>query len=1227
MALPWEDFQGSDQATATVDSPPWESFQKKPWEAFSQATEEPQRASPIIPGNIDLGERPIVHNQDGSISTVRSISINQDGKEYLIPTVAKDGSKLLSNAEAVDQFHKTGEHLGAFKTAADATNYAKFLHNEQASTYVQPKADIPSQVQDVFDQSAGQQQIERTAPDTAPQIAQNAAQGLLESAKGFVPTTLGQAAAMASPAVGGADDLTRGMGAVKDWINGKPLSKIGSERFPESQILKEAEKTPPYSKERFKTGFDIVSQLLMAGGIAHSLSKAEPNLPTQPEGGDINNEQGTAGRQPQESFTAETQRFAPQSGEVPETRPENSGTTPQGTGRIGPDGGQDSGGAPEASGQLGTTEGVRVGAGQEGQGSPNPQDQHSPGDSSIPESTTGLPPDRNSGGDASGVSQEPDVVQSNVPVTESPELGLVDKIKRVAQESGATQPQNFGFTGGGTFRNYVKSWTDRLKSVVRLGESIKRYAAIRPLKNEIAATYDAIDNHAGMTARHAGNSVRLNLPALTDLADQAATFVRQAAGDRSGMTAKLTGIRGKGYDAVIDYAIRNWEKLESAVKAAKSATDTVYNAQNAAGIDFGYREGYVKGIYEDDLQPASALDKLRGSARGSTSHVRSKVFNDYADAIAAGFKPKDLRLSKLTESSVRNGIRLVNGQAWGEGLGELKAPDGTPIAKPMESVEGRKSDGSIVQRQVAPQGYLPVEISRGNTIAVHEDAASLVKKLTGTSEFSPIASNAAAFVKHNMVAFDIYHGSRFGQMQMAFEGLLKPSYHKGLALLEYSDGDLSKAIKAGEISQAEANWAKAKRPIVEGGIKSGVNIGRIYDALFRETAPLFPYAKKASNWIFGKLSRGVITQSYVYAFERNSKLHPDWSGAKVHSYTAREINTYYRNMGNQGLFKSKTIQDAARFFTFAPQWFEGKARSEGRGYGQISKAAINPLKAGNVAKGMGTGLVAYFAANQLVNMLTRGYPTYMNPEHGHKFDAWIPDFIGSSNGFFHSPLGVFAEISHDVMKANDRGVTGTPVIGEISKSQLGPAYSVGRDLLFGKDFYGRPLQGLDMWSQAATDAAPIPLGIKNTSQVGGAERNLASFAGLKITPAGTKINQVYQLAGAWMRENNVKSSHENMPSEALPMRQALESGNMDKAKREYLRLIEYKGGGAHAKDKVEDAMDKWQNQTYTGSEATDDKFKASLSPARLQMYDQAESDRKRISLLFRQLKATTPIPP
>lgn len=89
-------------------------------------------------GNIDLFNRPILKNDDGSISTVESFSTNIDGMEVLLPTITRDSKGRairISEDEAIDRYMKDGKHLGKFKTPKQATEYAEKLHQDQERIY------------------------------------------------------------------------------------------------------------------------------------------------------------------------------------------------------------------------------------------------------------------------------------------------------------------------------------------------------------------------------------------------------------------------------------------------------------------------------------------------------------------------------------------------------------------------------------------------------------------------------------------------------------------------------------------------------------------------------------------------------------------------------------------------------------------------------------------------------------------------------------------------------------------------------------------------------------------------------------------------------------------------------------------------------------------------------------------------------------------------------------
>lgn len=92
----------------------------------------PEIIRPEEEGNIDLENRSKVFNQDGSYSTVSTVTFGIDvngnpaKRTVLLPTIVN--GKKISAKEAFQHYKDTGEHLGIFKTREEADKYDKQLH-------------------------------------------------------------------------------------------------------------------------------------------------------------------------------------------------------------------------------------------------------------------------------------------------------------------------------------------------------------------------------------------------------------------------------------------------------------------------------------------------------------------------------------------------------------------------------------------------------------------------------------------------------------------------------------------------------------------------------------------------------------------------------------------------------------------------------------------------------------------------------------------------------------------------------------------------------------------------------------------------------------------------------------------------------------------------------------------------------------------------------------------
>jgi len=87
-------------------------------------------------GNIDLSKRRVVHNPDGSISTVKSIGIQKsenNPQQTIIPTVVNGA--IVGPRVANINYRRTGEFLGTRPSMESAGKYSENLSKYMGKNY------------------------------------------------------------------------------------------------------------------------------------------------------------------------------------------------------------------------------------------------------------------------------------------------------------------------------------------------------------------------------------------------------------------------------------------------------------------------------------------------------------------------------------------------------------------------------------------------------------------------------------------------------------------------------------------------------------------------------------------------------------------------------------------------------------------------------------------------------------------------------------------------------------------------------------------------------------------------------------------------------------------------------------------------------------------------------------------------------------------------------------
>ena len=728
--------------------------------------------------------------------------------------------------------------------------------------------------------------------------------------------------------------------------------------------------------------------------------------------------------------------------------------------------------------------------------------------------------------------------------------------------------------------------------------------------------------------------------------------------------------------AELDYARAHYKdpEMRAAVAAYNEVMEQHRQFLNNNGAQIAGRENFIPGRYEGEMWMDGRIGWGGNRILGNQFRM-PKVFDNYYDAISVGpYLPVNPDIADLAQHSISRGARAVNNQMWLENLksmrdratGQLiaKSAVGVPVNIEVEDpATGQMVTEKSWQWKSPDPNYELVQFSRdAKPVAVRVGYSKVVGTAMAKSHIdeypgAKAAKYASALLKHGIVlALDTFHPGRLAEYNMALGGgkwyeVTLPRYERGWSALTWEAKDLPQAVAKGLIPKEAADWAlepikvhdrgrvltMTRHQLLRDAVLRGFNTVRIADGLYRNAIEQVPLVGKAWNralesankWIFDKITPGMMAESFVRNFERLNKpggLSYDRQMREV----IRDVNIQYGNMGRQGLFKSPTVRDVLQIFMLAPMWREGLVQKEVRALSRFSGASAllgrRGMDANNyigtLGRGLARGIGAWFVTAQIINMLSRGHPTWQNKEDGHALDAWIPAPNGK-DGIWISTLGVFAEVLHDLVRLGESKPRVWDALEQMGVNTYGPVGRATRILTTGQTMTGERISSTaGILGAAAGELAPLPIsatpfrslahavapGLVRPLKPGEAMQRMAALVGVKTQLATRSETDIRAKAAKFLRTEGLKVPSEYPVTTDEPsyskLRQALRNDDSSGIKDTYAGLLKH-----HTPQQIEKSLKQFTSRPYTGSKANEELFLYSLSNDDLELYHKANLER------------------
>lgn len=680
----------------------------------------------------------------------------------------------------------------------------------------------------------------------------------------------------------------------------------------------------------------------------------------------------------------------------------------------------------------------------------------------------------------------------------------------------------------------------------------------------------------------------------------------------------------------------NTELIDTAMRVRKEL-DLQFDLEKSNGYNISYDPDYMPGRYDGELfsQYGVLFSGLRVLGRQFRS---AKQFQTYYHAIEVGpYIPASFDTASIVSSRVRQGMRSLNRNLWWSSLKGLKDDvSGKPVA-----MMGKEKGGKI--SAPSPEYANSFRAPSGDMIYVLDGYEHLVHQLVDPSALQHWALtrgalSAGQFLKHTVLVGDLFHLGRVLYYGASISGR-GARWRPGWAALDFKEADLPRAVEKNLISKETAAWLTEKLPFNANGVlttmnrmelsrqfqRQGMNVGHIQDALYKDLVRNIPGFGRYSKFLFDRFTRGQMMNSALLEYQRISRLSPGEDSRNIIRGISKDLNNYFGSIGRQGWIKSATFQDLARLTFLAPQWLEGLIKKEVSPIRLLTRPAQVLTGKETMLRGVGRGLLAMVALTQVVNMIRRGQPTWMNQEKEHKWDAEV------SPGVWLSPLSVFNELTGDMIRLAQTKPKVWDAVQSIGQNKLGFYGRAAMVLATGKSSTGEyQTTTAGVLKNAADELIPTPIsfgtigkaalhavapGMVGPVPPGRLTAQVFSSLGLKTHTGMSLETRMEQSADAFNKANGKADSavigYTDQPSYAQ-LRYYLSIGDDAGAKKMLAQLEKTRPIGH-----VIQAMSSWVRRPYTGSERSESLWLNGMTDEERQQYQQAIQQRYDLLSKFR----------